>query len=188
MDPQLSRSRCVAPLLMVLCYALATHGSVSASEAATLKVRITGLFSPEREADLRAILKNWVDIKLVSIDFEHAEAMLSLDAARLFPKEDSARVLQRLDDKLRQASSHTMGVKAPTTVAHDKLERIEIAVEGLDCKACCLAAYEMVARIDGVEQATVSFKEGQITALIDPKKTAKTKLQESLRQRGVTVK
>ena len=53
---------------------------------------------------------------------------------------------------------------------------VVIPAAGLDCKACCLAAYETISGIDGVEQATASFKEGRITALIDPLKTDRAKL------------
>jgi copper chaperone CopZ len=62
-----------------------------------------------------------------------------------------------------------------------------IPAAGLDCKACCLAAYEAVAAIDGVEQATASFKEGKITALIDPARTDPAKLEDALRKKGVSL-
>ena len=55
------------------------------------------------------------------------------------------------------------------------------------CKACSLGAYEAIAGIDGVEQATTSFKEGKVTALIEPTKTDHAKLEDGLRKRGVTV-
>ena len=76
---------------------------------------------------------------------------------------------------------------ARRTTARDKLQTVVIPAAGLDCKACCLAAYEGISGIDGVEQATASFKEGKITALIDPTKTDKAKLEEALRKKGVTV-
>ena len=47
-----------------------------------------------------------------------------------------------------------------------------------------LAAYEAVANIDGVEQATASFKDGRVTALIDPTKTDRAKLEDALKKKG----
>jgi copper chaperone CopZ len=61
-------------------------------------------------------------------------------------------------------------------------------VLGLDCKGCCLGAYESIAKIEGVEQATASFKLGLVTALIDPAKTNRAALETALKQRNVTLK
>jgi copper chaperone CopZ len=61
-------------------------------------------------------------------------------------------------------------------------------VLGLDCKACALAAYESIAKIDGVEQATASFRDGLVTARIDPARTSRAALEEILKKRGVTLK
>ena len=69
----------------------------------------------------------------------------------------------------------------------DKLQEVVIPVAGLDCKACCLAAYEIVAQVEGVMQATATFKDGKVTAKFDPSKTDRAKLEEALRKRGVDV-
>jgi len=71
------------------------------------------------------------------------------------------------------------------TTPRDKLTQITITVAGCDCKDCNLAAYEAVASIDGVEQVTVSLKNGRLTALIDPSKTDQAKLEKSLAKKGV---
>ena len=61
---------------------------------------------------------------------------------------------------------HTFGVKPRRTVPRDKLQQVVIPVAGLDCKACCLAAYEavagmlMVGTISGVMLATVLNNSG----------------------------
>ena len=65
---------------------------------------------------------------------------------------------------------------------------VEIPVVGLDCKACCLAAYEAIYKLEGVERATASFKDGLVTAWIDSEKTDRTKLEAALKQRNVTLK
>jgi copper chaperone CopZ len=89
---------------------------------------------------------------------------------------------------IRNASTHTFGVRAVCTTPREKLKRIEIPVAGLDCKGCELAAYEAIFKIEGVEQATCSFKAGMMTALIDPEKTNKGALEEALKKRNVTLK
>lgn len=149
--------------------------------------RVTGLFSPDREADLRATLEKLPGIELVSLDFDHAEATFAYDPAKAFPDTKPDKVTERFDQQLKAASNRTFGIQALCTVPHEKLARIEIPVAGLDCKACCLAAYEIMAKEEGVEQATASFKEGRITALIDPSKTARDKLEAVLKKRGVTI-
>ncbi len=157
-------------------------------EVPTTKVRITGLFAPDREKDLRELFAKWPEFQIVRIDFEYAEAELRFDAATVFPRSKPAEVLAKLDDKVRDASIATFGVKPLSSVPHNKLTQIEIAVVGLDCKACCLGVYEVIAKIDGVAQATASFKDGRITARIDPTKTDKNKLTAALKERGVALK
>ena len=39
---------------------------------------------------------------------------------------------------------------------------------GHDCKGCNFGLYRAIASIDGVERAVASFKEGYVTAWIDP--------------------
>jgi copper chaperone CopZ len=153
-----------------------------------IKHQITGLFSTDREQDLREAVQRISQVKLVSIDFKNAEATFEYDAAKLFPNAKPDEVVQKLDGMLRTASSHTFGIKPLRTTPLDKLQLVEIPVVGLDCKACCLAAYEAIYKLDGVERATASFREGRVTALIDPEKTDRAKLEAALVKRGVQVK
>lgn len=171
---------------MTMLALLVAHG-VHAEETKTT-VRLFGVFSPDREKDLRKITDEWTDIKLESIDFKNAEGVFVFNADKLFPKAKPEQIITNLDDKLRAASNSTFGIKPLSTVAKEKLVRIEIGVVGLDCKACSFAAYNIVAGIDGVEQATSSFKDGLITALIDPNKTQKAVLEDTLKKRNVTLK
>lgn len=147
--------------------------------------RVTGLFSPDREKDLRAAFEDVPDVTLVSIDFDDAEVTVEFVAAKAFPGAKPEQVLDRFDQKLRATTRGTFTVKPQRTVPRDKLREVVIPVAGLDCKACCLAAYESVAGIDGVVQATASFRDGRVTALIDPAKTDRTKLEDALRKKGV---
>jgi copper chaperone CopZ len=158
------------------------------SEAQPVKYRVTGLFNREREADLQAAVKKLPDVAVADIDLEHGEATFSYDPAKLFPKVQPKDIVERFDNLLKSASGQTFGIKPLSTTPKDKLVRIEIPVLGLDCKGCCLAAYDSIAKIDGVEQATASFKDGLMTALIDPDKTNRAALEEALKKRGVTLK
>ncbi len=153
-----------------------------------MAVRITGLFSPDRAKELREIVSTWPGITLSKLDFDRAEAIFTWDNTKFFSKLQPAQIVARLDDTLRSDSSHTFGVKPASTTPGEQLFKIDIPVVGLDCKACCLAAYEIVARIDGVEQATASFKDGRITARIDSKRTSKSALEAALKERGVTLR
>jgi copper chaperone CopZ len=162
---------------------------LAAPEPQTFKYRVTGLFDRERENDLREAVKKMTDVSIVSIDFESAEVSFSYDPAKFFEKGTKEKDwLERFDGRLRQASSHTFGAKALCTTPREKLTRIEIGVIGPDCKGCCLAAYEYVAKIEGVEQATASFKDGLVTALIDPAKTNRAALEDALKKRQVHLK
>ncbi len=152
------------------------------------KHQITGLFSTDREQDLREAFAMIPDVKLVSIDIKNAEATLEYDPAKLFANTKPDQRIQKLDSLLKSASNHTFGVKPLRTVPREKLKLVTIPVAGLDCKACCLAAYEAIYRLPGVEVATASFREGRVTALIDPEKTDRARLEAALKQRGVSLK
>lgn len=154
----------------------------------SFKHQITGLFMKEREQDLREAVEKIPQIKLVSIDFENAEATFAYDPAKAFPGAKPEQIVGRFDNLLKSASNHTFGVKPLRSVPLEKLRRIEVPVAGLDCKACCLAAYEAVYKLEGVERATASFREGRVTALIDPEKIDRAKLEAALKKRGVQVK
>lgn len=158
------------------------------ASAEPIKYQITGLFSPDRVADLKEAMEDLPQIKLVSVDYKNAEATFDFDAKKVFPGANEKQVMERLENLLRPASRHTMGLKPARTVPLEKLTFVEIAVEGLDCKACSLAAYESIYKLDGVERATASFKEGLVTAHIDPAKTDRAKLEDALKKRGVTLK
>ncbi len=162
-------------LILVLCSETVTH-------------RVTGLFSREREADLRETVKKIPDLELKSIDFDRGEATFAYDPATFFKGVKEKDQIERFNNLLRQASSHTFGIRARADVAWDKLTLVEIPVAGLDCKGCELSAYEVVAKLDGVEQATASFKEGKVTARIDPAKTSREALVDALKKRNVAVK
>jgi copper chaperone CopZ len=175
-------------LAFLLSFAGALFGAdEKPAQPQTVVHRVTGLFDSKREAELRMTLANVPDVELVSIDFEHAEGIFRYDAAKAFPGTKPEDVIKRFDEKLRSVSAGTFGIKPLSTTPHEKLQRIEIPIIGLDCRACGLAAYEAVAKLDGVEQATASFHDGRVTALIDPEKTDRAKLETALKEKRVTL-
>ena len=152
------------------------------------KYRITGLFATDRVDDLRKAVAQLPDVKLISVDFKTAEAVFSYDSTKVGGGGKPDKAAERLDNLIRNASRSTFGIKPLCTTPRDQLTLIEVGVLGLDCKGCAFAAYEAVAKLDGVEQATASFKIGLVTALIDPKKTDRAAIEAALKQRQVELK
>ena len=150
------------------------------------KHRVTGLFQPDRVDDLRKVVAPLSDVTLVSVDFKSAEAVFNYAAAKLGEGKPE-KALEHLDNLVRNASRSTFGIKPLSATLREKLTPVEIGVFGLDCKACALVAYEAVAKLDGVEQATASFKEGRVTALIDGTKTRRESLVEALKKAHVEI-
>ncbi len=153
-----------------------------------VKHQVLGLFMPERELDLRDTMEKLENIKLVSIDYKNAEAVFEYDVKKAFGSAKPQQVVERFDNVMRQASFGTFGIKPLRTMPLEKLKWIEIPVAGLDCKACSLVAYESIFKLEGVEQATASFRAGLVTALIDPEKTDRAKLEAALKKKGVTLR
>jgi copper chaperone CopZ len=172
---------------MKILAAILILSALPAPEIQQLKYRVTGLYNPEREADLREAVQAMKDVTIEAIDFDSSEVTFSCDPVKVLGKGTEKQWIERLDNQLRQASHHTFGIKALCATPKEKLTRIEIAVAGLDCKGCELSAYEVIFKVDGVEQATCSFKAGKMTALIDPEKTNKAALEDTLKKRNVTV-
>jgi copper chaperone CopZ len=176
-----------AAAILVLVFAGFVAAKDEPAKVERITYRLTGLFSSDREKDLREGLKVLEDIKLIAVNYEDAEVTLEFAPNKLFPGQKPERVTELVDEKVRSVTRHTFGIKPRRTLPRDKLQKVTIQVGGLDCKACALAAYEALAQDDGVMQATVNFKEGKATALFDPTKTDKAKLEEALKRKGVDV-
>ncbi|MDB5387034.1 MAG: hypothetical protein JWM11_2680 [Planctomycetaceae bacterium] len=170
-----------------LCLIVASHlPAADDKPLLPVKHRITGLFSPDRQDDLRQLIQEKLpEVKLESIDFANSEATFIYDANKLLNGPKPEQVVERFDNLLRTHSASTFGVKPLSTIPKEKLTRLEIPVVGLDCKGCCLGVYEAILRVEGVEQATASFKDGLVTAVIDPTKTNQMALEMTLTKLGV---
>lgn len=163
-------------------------GAAAAEDPVMVTYRITGLFSPDREADLREAAKKVEDAALTAVDYANAEVTFTYDPAKMPKGAKPEQVMSKLDNELRSASNHTFSLTPLSKVPHEKLQKIEIAVGVLDCKACGLGVYLIVMGVPGVERAFVNYKEGQVTAWIDPEKTDREKVVEALKKREVRVK
>ncbi|HUR53122.1 MAG TPA: DUF1592 domain-containing protein, partial [Gemmataceae bacterium] len=86
-----------------------TRAGFAAGERITY--RVTGLFSRDREQDLRAAFSQIADITFVSVNFDDAEVTLELLPAKLFPGQKPERVAELVSGKLADASNHTFGLK-----------------------------------------------------------------------------
>ena len=179
-------NRILVTLCLLACAAFAADEKPAPPQNFTH--RITGLFSPDRETALRSALEKVPGIALVSVDFGHAEGVFSYNPAVTFKGTKPEDITKRFDEQLRNATRSTLGIAALITTPHDKLTRIEIPVIGLDCKACALATYEAIYKIDGVAAAMVDYQGGRVTALIDSSKTTQPALEEALKMRQVQLK
>ncbi|NBV21142.1 MAG: hypothetical protein EBS05_04365 [Proteobacteria bacterium] len=161
------------------------------AEEQTGTYRLIGLSAPEREADLREVMKTVPDVALVSLDAAKAEVTLRYELEKLFPTAKPKqpptpeKITERVSSLIGQASKNTFTVTAPSTVPADKLTKVEIPIGVLDCKGCRFAAYSIVAKLEGVERATVSATPCAIIVWIDATKTKRETLEEALKKARV---
>lgn len=174
-------------LLLLFTAVLACAADEKPASPQLFKHRITGLFSHEREAVLREAVAEIPNVELVSIDFDHAEGTFRYDPAVAFKGTKPEDIERNLHGKVGNLTHYTLGIQPLIATPVDQLTRVEIPIAGLDCQACCLAAYESIFKVDGVAQATASFKDGKLTALIDPTKTNRDDLIAALKKRLVKV-
>ena len=71
------------------------------------------------------------------------------------------------------------------SISRDNLQRVEFRIVGLDCKACLLGVYQMLSRIEDVEQATANFADGLAVTWIDSEKTNTKDVRVQLKRRVV---
>lgn len=171
-------------LLVVCLFAADASG-----EQTEHRHRVLGLFQADREDDLAKVVGRLPGVIMIEADFEKGEATFRYDADVLFPgRKTSEQLAQGLDQLLRRESRGTFEVTPLTDNARSKLKRVEIGIVGLDCKGCSYGAYRAIYKIEGVENATASFHNGNVVAWIDPDKTSRSVLVEALEQKRVKVK
>jgi hypothetical protein len=174
----------IVPILLgVLSFA----ASFARADTLTSEYRIVGLFSPDRETDLRQVMEDIPELQLVSVDYENARVKLKYDCQTLFPELSSKKIPsaekieQRIDELLKKASDGTFHLNPAPVVSADKLKKLEIPVGILDCKGCRYGVYLLAMKLPGVERATVVGGDHAVaTVWIDTSKTTPQTVEESL--------
>jgi copper chaperone len=166
------------------------------ADEATAQYRLTGLFEPDRVADLRRQASSLTagekeaptEVRLVDVNYETSVVTFAYDPAmKPFKGADAEKVRERISNLLRGATKNTFDVFPLSALKPGQQQEVRLPVVGLDCKGCAYGAYRVVAAIDGVERATVSFKEGWLSAWIDPAKTNQDALVAALEKARVDV-
>ena len=160
---------------------------VASLHADEVKHRIVGLSEPSREQDLREQVQTIAAVELTNLNYTTTEATFRYDLDAHFPKINPKKpptgieITQKLDSLLKAASRGTFMLKSLATLSEDKMQKIEIQAGLLDCKGCRYGAYIAIAKLDGVEHATVN-ETGLLTAWIDPAKTKREALINALKK------
>jgi copper chaperone CopZ len=183
---------------VVACMVLALFATTARADEpdtyTTIEMRVQGLFQPDRVDAFKKYLATREQfmgdkplVVLDKVDFDTNVVTLRVDQRTGLKDRTVADRVRWFDETVYYPSRGLYRLKALSEKPREKLQFVEIRVVGLDCLACGLGAYEAVQNLDGVETATASFKTGLVTAWIDPKKTDRAKLEESLKQRGVEI-
>lgn len=174
-------------VLLVALGATAAYSADPPPRPERLTVRVLGLFAPAREQALREAMKELPELKLVDLNYAEGELTVELIRGKAFPGAKTEQLPERLNDMIRSATHHTIGVTARTPVPRAKLTTLVIPVTGCDCAACNLAATEAIDKMEGVDRVTCSFREGKLTARVDAARVTRAKLEEALTRIGVTL-
>ncbi|WP_395741876.1 heavy-metal-associated domain-containing protein [Prosthecobacter sp.] len=157
------------------------------------KHRLIGLSEPSREQDLRDQVKTLPEVEVAALNMETGEVTFRYDVTKLITNYNAKKppapeaVTKRLEDLLRAASNGTFTLVPLSTLPADKLQKIQIQCGLLDCKGCRYAAYIAVAKLDGVEHASVN-EHALLTVMIDPAKTNRAALEEALKKGRIELK
>lgn len=168
----------LALLLLVPLCATAAEQSVEYS--------VRGLFQPDRKDALITAARALESCRLLEVHYESARAVFIYDdEAQGFKKAGPEQVLQQINNQIRKLTNATITLQQPDTLREDQLQRIEFTVEGLDCLGCSYGLYSAVASLEGVERAYASFRDGKLTAFIDPSKTSRQNLAAVLKKKEI---
>jgi hypothetical protein len=175
-----------ASILSIIC--CCAPAALAADEKQSAEFAIVGLFSPDREQDLRDVMNDMPEFQLVHVDYDNARATFSYDVAALFPERKlknpptPAEIQQRINALLTRAS--TFSLKLTPIIPKEKLTRIELNVGILDCKGCQYAAYLAAMKANGVERATV-LKNGTLVAMVETGKADEIAIKAALKKANI---
>ena len=170
--------------LLLVCFVAMVVGCAKSS---TVTVRIIGLSDASRANDFKEVIKKVPSVKLVRFDSDKASASLDFQPATQDQKSVPSgtvlppdKVISLIDGLVGDASSHTFSVTAPTGVAEKNLSKLTYKVSINDCKGCRYAAYLAVAKLEGVDRASLDSSNNILVAWIDPTKTSKKAVGDAL--------
>jgi len=174
-------------ILYAFFLSLALVATSQAAEA-TVQYRIFGLFDPQRAEALRTQIASFEDVRLVAVDYERGIGTFAYPEEKFPNAAAKPEMLERgIRERFDRAAKGSFRILPLSTFPREKWQEVRIAVAGHDCKGCNFGLYRAVASLDGVERAVASFKEGHVTAWIDPGKTNRQTLVDELRKRDVTL-
>lgn len=172
-------------ILIYLCSFMALSAAAQ-DEKITCKVK--GLFSQERVEDLKSLNDRLVDVKVEEVDFATSLVTFTCVAnSNTFKNVKKEKYWEHVNNQIRNNSNHSFYLLPEDKANLTNCKKVEIAVGGLDCKACEFGAYRAVYQMKGVERTIVSFKEKKLTAWIKEDQVKKEDLEKALKNRGVTI-
>ena len=171
------------PLALLLLLSVAAPAAEQ-----TVQYSVRGLFQPDRKAFLINAAMGLEGCRLVEVNYDAARATFTYDdETQVFKKVKPDQILQQIDTQIRKLTNHCFTLLQPGTLPAAGWTRIDFNIEGLDCLGCSYGAYSAVASLEGVDHATASFRDGRLTAFIDPAKTSRGALSEVLKKKEIKV-
>lgn len=167
--------------------ALGLLSDLHAAPSVEISRRVVGLFEPSRVEDLKEIIPTLPGVELVRVDYVSTVAVWRVDPALLMTNYNATKppleeqLVQRLDSLLGAATNRTFTLKPLSSIAADKTITVELHTHILDCRGCRYAVYNGIAKLEGVESATVG-KDGLIAARINSSKTDQKTLDAALKK------
>jgi cation transport ATPase len=150
---------------------------------------VHGLFQPEREQELRTLLAKLPGVQVQHVELKTARITFTCDPAiPEFRGQTPERQLALVNERVREASQHTFQLQPLGDRAPETWQEVHLRVAGLDCRGCAFAAYLVAMKVDGVQHALVSFRDGSLRAWYDAAKTSPVELTKALRQAQVDVR
>ncbi len=177
----------ISSLVFASLFVAGLTADLPAAPSVEISRRVVGLFEPSRVEDLKEIVPTLPGVELVRVDYASTVAVWRLDPALVMTNYNAKKppseeqLVQRLDSLLGAASTRTFALKPLASIAADKAITVELHTHILDCRGCRYAVYNGIAKLEGVESATVG-KDGLIAARIDSSKTDQKTLDAALKK------
>src|SRR5438270_11030785 len=84
----------------------ALHAADDAPAETSVKFKLTGMFAPFRQDDLREAAAKLTEFKLANLDYENSEVTFSYDSTKVLKGAKPDHIRNFIDNKLKEASNH----------------------------------------------------------------------------------